>query len=58
MYYVYYLCIQMYVGGRLYYVYYLCIQMYVGGRLVYADSVFNGYGTTKKDFLKQVRMCI
>ncbi|CAI8019562.1 Uncharacterized protein C3orf20 homolog [Geodia barretti] len=32
--------------------------MYVGGRLVYADSVFNGYGTTKKDFLKQVRMCI
>ena len=29
-------------------------QMYVGGRLVYADSVFNGYGTTKRDFLKQV----
>ncbi|CAI8019561.1 Uncharacterized protein C3orf20 [Geodia barretti] len=34
-----------------------CTQMYVGGRLVYADSVFNGYGTTKKDFLKQVDKC-
>ena len=31
-------------------------QMYAGGRLVYADSVFNGYGTTKRDFLKQVYM--
>ena len=31
VYYVYYPCIQMYVGGSLYYVYYLCIQMYVGG---------------------------
>ena len=44
------------VDWRMYYVYYPCIQMYVGGRLAYADSVFNGYGTTKKDFLKQVRM--
>jgi hypothetical protein len=31
--------------------------MYVGGRLVHADSVFNGYGTTKRDFLKQVERC-
>ena len=29
-------------------------QMYMGGNLVYADYMFNGYGTTKKDFVKQV----
>ena len=31
-------------------------QMYVGGNLVHADYVFNGYGTTKRDFMKQVRV--
>lgn len=30
--------------------------MYLGGRLVHADYMFNGYGTTKRDFMKQVRM--
>lgn len=30
------------------------LQMYVGGQLIHADCVFNGYGTTKRDFLKQV----
>ena len=29
-------------------------QMYMGGKLVHADRMFNGYGTTKKDFMKQV----
>jgi hypothetical protein len=32
--------------------------MYVGGHLVHADCVFNGYGTTKRDFLKQVERCL
>ena len=30
------------------------LQMYMGGKLVHADRTFNGYGTTKKDFMKQV----
>jgi len=32
--------------------------MYMGGKLLFADRVFNGYGTTKKDFLKQVQLCL
>lgn len=28
--------------------------MYMGGQLVHADYMFNGYGTTKRDFMKQV----
>lgn len=30
------------------------MQMYYGSRLVHADYMFNGYGTTRGDFLKQV----
>ena len=30
------------------------LQMYMGGQLVHADYMFNGYGTTKRDFMKQV----
>ena len=33
-------------------------QMYMGGKLVHADSMFNGYGTTRKDFMKQVSTSI
>lgn len=32
--------------------------MYMGGHLVHADYMFNGYGTTKRDFLKQIQWCI
>lgn len=32
--------------------------MYVGGKLVYANHTFNGYGTAKKDFMKQVQRSI
>lgn len=35
----------------------LLFQMYMGGKLVFADYVFNGYSTTKRDFMKQVH-CI
>ena len=28
--------------------------MYQGGRLLFADFIFDGYGSTKKDFMKQV----
>ncbi|XP_071960545.1 uncharacterized protein [Antedon mediterranea] len=31
--------------------------MYMNGKLVFCDHIFNGYGNTKKDFLKQVINC-
>nr|XP_025045332.1 uncharacterized protein C3orf20 homolog isoform X2 [Pelodiscus sinensis] len=31
-----------------------CIQMYAGGKLLFGGSVFNGYGCSKKDLLKQI----
>ena len=31
--------------------------MYQGGRLLFADFIFDGYGSTKKDFMKQVSCC-
>lgn len=32
--------------------------MYMGGQLVHADCMFNGYGTTKGDFMKQIQRCL
>jgi len=32
--------------------------MYMGGQLVHADYMFNGYGTTKRDFMKQIQQCM
>ncbi len=33
-------------------------QMYMGSKLVFADRIFNGYGTARKDFMKQVHKSI
>ncbi len=35
-----------------------CVQMYRGRKLVYADCIFNGYGTARKDFAKQVQKSV
>ncbi len=34
------------------------MQMYMGSKLVFADRIFNGYGTARKDFMKQVHKSI
>lgn len=31
--------------------------MYCNGKLLFCDYIFNGYGTDKTDFLKQIELC-